>query len=774
MPELNDPQKQAVAHIDGPLLVFAGAGSGKTRVITYRIANLLANRVAPYRILAVTFTNKAAAEMRERLTRLTSPEVTRDLWIGTFHSVCARLLRRYHDAVGLKRDFVIYDGSDQKAVVTRALRELGYDERQFAPKAILAAISAEKSEGRGPHESKMLGRQTDVVLEVFTRYEQALGLANAVDFDDLILKMTRLVEDQESPAGRDLRGRFMHVLVDEFQDTNLIQYRLVRALSEHTRNLCVVGDDDQSIYRWRGADVRLIRSFKHDFGGAQVIKLEQNYRSTANIVKAALGVIEPSREREPKELWTDAPAGDPVRVRAVMDEREEADHVLRGIQAELARGTKADSMAVFYRVHAQSRTLEEALRRGNVPYQIIGGMKFFERAEVKDLLSYLRWSVNPQSDADLARVINTPARGMGDKTVEHLLNVASESSTCAFDAIPQAQRELGTAANKKLGAFKTLLENLQIEAARLAPSELCGHILEVTGYRELLRKEDTAESDARLGNLEELVGSIQDYEEAAGERGETPSLSGYLESVALVAAIDSQKNGPMVSLMTVHSAKGLEFDAVFLTGMEQEMFPYRGIASGEDEELEEERRLAYVAITRARRRLTITYAGSRTLFGQTRYLDRSQFLDDLPEDAIKREGSARAARTSSYGGGSYGGGSGVGSRYGAGYVGGYSPGGYRNKSGDSFEGQRYTGGNTAGGSRGGAPLAPGARVVERDEYSQDGGGEGQAVRPGSHVRHVRFGEGVVKSVEGGIKPSVVANFPGFGEKRILLEFLEPA
>lgn len=774
MPELNDPQKQAVAHIDGPLLVFAGAGSGKTRVITYRIANLLANRVAPYRILAVTFTNKAAAEMRERLTRLTSPEVTRDLWIGTFHSVCARLLRRYHDAVGLKRDFVIYDGSDQKAVVTRALRELGYDERQFAPKAILAAISSEKSEGRGPQESKMLGRQTDVVLEVFARYEQALGLANAVDFDDLILKMTRLVEDPDSPAGRDLRGRFMHVLVDEFQDTNLIQYRLVRALSEHTRNLCVVGDDDQSIYRWRGADVRLIRSFKHDFGGAQVIKLEQNYRSTANIVKAALGVIEPSREREPKELWTDAPAGDPVRVRAVMDEREEADHVLRGIQAELSRGTKADSMAVFYRVHAQSRTLEEALRRGNVPYQIIGGMKFFERAEVKDLLAYLRLSVNPQSDADLARVINTPARGIGDKTVEHLLNVASESSVCAFDAIPQAQRELGTAASKKLGAFKTLLENLQIEAARLAPSELCGHILEVTGYRELLRKEDSAESDARLGNLEELVGSIQDYEEEAGERGETPSLSGYLESVALVAAIDSQKNGPMVSLMTVHSAKGLEFDAVFLTGMEQEMFPYRGIASGEDEELEEERRLAYVAITRARRRLTITYAGSRTLFGQTRYLDRSQFLDDLPEDAIKLEGSARAARTSSYGGGSYGGGSGVGSRYGAGYVGGYSPGGYRNRSGDSFEGQRYTGSSTAGGSRGGAPLAPGSRVVERDEYSQDGGGDGQAVRPGSHVRHVRFGEGVVKSVEGGIKPSVVANFPGFGEKRILLEFLEPA
>jgi DNA helicase II / ATP-dependent DNA helicase PcrA len=762
MPELNEPQKQAVAHLDGPLLVFAGAGSGKTRTITYRIANLLANGVAPYRILAVTFTNKAAAEMRERLERLTSPEVTRDLWIGTFHSVCARLLRRYHDAVGLKRDFVIYDGSDQKAVVTRALRELGYDERQFAPKQILSAISGEKSEGRGPRESKQLGRQTDVVLEVFARYEQALKLANAVDFDDLILKMTNLVEDQESPAGRDLRARFLHVSVDEFQDTNLIQYRLVRALSEHTQNLCVVGDDDQSIYRWRGADVRLIRSFKKDFPRAIIIKLEQNYRSTGNIVKAALGVIAPSAEREPKELWTDAPDGDPVRVRAVMDEREEADHVLRGIQAELGRGTPANSIAIFYRVHAQSRTLEEALRRGNVPYQIIGGMKFFERAEVKDLLGYLRLSVNPSSDADLARVINTPARGIGDKTVERLLDVASESSVCAFDAIPQAMKEVGTGPAKKLAAFRELIQGFQVDARRLSPSELAGHILELTGYRELLRKEDSAESDARLGNLEELVGSIQEYEVEASGRGEEPSLSGYLERVSLVAATDSQKNGPMVSLMTVHSAKGLEFDAVFLTGMEQEMFPYRGIASGEDEELEEERRLAYVAVTRARRRLTITYAGSRTLFGQTRYLERSQFLGDLPKDAIKLEGSVRAARSA---------GGNAGSRYGAGYVGGYSGGGYRSRSGDDFVGQRYTG---SGSRPSGPPLAPGSRVVERDDYSQDSVGDGQAVRPGSHVRHVRFGEGVVQSVEGGMKPSVVANFPGFGEKRILLEFLEPA
>jgi DNA helicase-2/ATP-dependent DNA helicase PcrA len=383
-------------------------------------------------------------------------------------------------------------------------------------------------------------------------------------------------------------------------------------------------------------------------------------------------------------------------------------------------------------------------------------MKFFERAEVKDLLGYLRLAVNPQSDADLQRVINTPARGIGDKTVERLLDIASESSVCAFDAIPQAMRELGTAASKKLGAFKLLIEGLIRESTRLAPSELAGHVLEVTGYRELLRKEDTAESDARLGNLEELVGSIKEYEVDASGQGETPTLSGYLERVSLVAATDSQKNGPMVSLMTVHSAKGLEFDAVFLTGMEQEMFPYRGLASGEDEELEEERRLAYVAITRARRRLTITYAGSRTLFGQTRYLDRSQFLDDLPQAAIKLEGSVRPARS--------------GSGYG-GYTGGYA--GYNSGRARAagFQGQRYT---SSGMAKERPILAPGARVVEHDEYSQDAGEEGQTLRPGSHVRHVRFGEGVVQSVEGGMKPSVVARFPGFGEKRILVEFLEPA
>ncbi|HEY2736541.1 MAG TPA: UvrD-helicase domain-containing protein, partial [Polyangiales bacterium] len=499
MAELNEPQMQAVAHTEGPLLVFAGAGSGKTRTIIYRIANLLAQRVAPYRILAVTFTNKAAGEMKSRLSALAGPEVTRDLWIGTFHSVCAKLLRRYAEEVGLKRSFVIYDDSDQKAVLVRAIRELNLSDQEYPPKQMASLISREKREGRGPDEVKGDAGFNDALPEIYKRYQAALTLANAVDFDDLLLLMAKIAENPKSPGGEELRNRFLYVLVDEFQDTNLIQYRLIRALSAKRKNLCVVGDDDQSIYRWRGADVRLIRSFRRDFPDATVIKLEQNYRSTGNIVKAALGVIEPAYEREPKKLWTAQEPGETVRVRLVKDEREEASFVVRTIKSEIARGVPADQMAVFYRVHAQSRTLEEAFRAANMPYQIIGGMKFFERAEVKDLLAYLRLILNPMSDTDLVRVINVPARGIGTETVEHLLDVASENSISAYDAIDTVVREqeLGSAARKKLGAFKALIEGLREEAKEMSPHTLAGRVLEVTGYREVLEKDDTAESDAR-------------------------------------------------------------------------------------------------------------------------------------------------------------------------------------------------------------------------------------------------------------------------------------
>jgi DNA helicase-2/ATP-dependent DNA helicase PcrA len=751
MSELNEPQREAVAHVDGPLIVFAGAGSGKTRTITYRVANLIAGvGVPPYRILAVTFTNKAAGEMRERIEKLTGPEVARDLWVGTFHSVCARLLRRHHAAVGLGKNFVIYDDSDQKALLGRVLKDMDLSEHGYPPKMVLALISREKREGYTPDEARRAGRMESTLANVYERYQAALLRSNATDFDDLLFYATRVATSKE-PEGEELRGRFSHVLVDEFQDTNLIQYKLVHALSQNTGNLCVVGDDDQAIYRWRGADVRLIRNFRKDFPDSKVVKLEQNYRSTGNIVQAALGVIKPAREREPKVLWTGSASGDKIRVRAVADEREEATFVAGSIRAEIARGTRADQISVFYRVHAQSRALEEALRSLNIPYQIIGGMKFFERAEVKDLLAYLRLIHNPQSDADLLRVINVPTRGIGDKTVEKLLSTAAENTCSAFEAIRLLldSDELGTAAQKKLSAFSDLVARLTKEAESLGPAELAQRVIEASGYEEALRKEDNAEGDARLGNLEELVGALQDYETELEERGETPTISGYLERVSLIAVADTHKDAPLVSLMTVHSAKGLEFGAVFLTGMEETIFPYKGVDQNHgdsEEELDEERRLAYVAITRARNRLVITHTATRQLFGRTHYLEPSRFLSDIPDEVVAREGSR--PKNPAY--------------QNAGYRGAYS--GY---SGSSYGNSGSSYGNYA---RSSVPpsrpaVPPGTRVVERD-------GEETVVHRGARVRHKQFGRGIVEAVEPGSSPIIVARFEIVGQKRIKAEFLE--
>ncbi len=777
MTELNEPQLSAVLHESGPLLIFAGAGSGKTRTITFRIAHLLANhRVPPYRILAVTFTNKAAGEMRHRLEELAGPEIARDLWVGTFHGICAKLLRRYPEEAGLDRSFVIYDDADQKAVVARVTKDLRLDERRYPPKYVLSLIGACKREGHDPTEVDV-GDGFDLDLaELAREYQKALARANAVDFEDLLLRVMRLVESPDSRAGQELRRKFDHVLVDEFQDTNLVQYRIVRALSADTRNLCVVGDDDQSIYRWRGADVRIIRGFRRDFPDALVVKLEQNYRSSQNIVRAALGVIEPAADREPKKLWTAAEAGPPVVVRACGDERLEAAWIAAGVAQARAAGVNAGELAIFYRVHAQSRVLEEALRAEMLPYQIIGGMKFFERAEVKNLLSYLRFIENPQSDADLLRIVNVPTRGIGAKTVAAILDAASENTSNAYDALRAVASggQLGAAAQKKLQSFAQLMEELRAARLELTPREIAERVLQATGYRAALEAEDSAESDARLENLAELIGSIAEYEAEAPEAGEEPSLAGYLERVSLVAAVDSLKETPAVSLMTVHSAKGLEFDTVWLTGMEEETFPYRGLDGNDPEELDEERRLAYVAITRARRRLFISHAMSRTLFGKTKYLQRSRFLDDIPSEVVERQGEQRPA-------GSFG--------QGLGGLPGRSWGGA-----PSWGATTAGGGRRSWGSRGGAAeaqdsgaspggrvaqpelrLAPGQRVIDHDVFddvpADDEDGE-VVVRPGDRVRHSKFGRGVVERVEAGAAPSVVARFPGHGTKRILAQFLD--
>jgi DNA helicase-2/ATP-dependent DNA helicase PcrA len=753
MVELNAPQAEAAAHTDGPLLVFAGAGSGKTRVITFRIANLLSQHgVPPYRILAVTFTNKAAGELKARLEQLAGPEVTRDLWAGTFHSVCARLLRRYHDEAGLGPKFVIYDESDQKAVVSRLLKARGLDDRRMPPRWVLSKIHAQKREGRGPEDLDVQSGFDAELVDLFEGYQRALRSSNAVDFEDLIVLAMRVAEDQKSAAGRELRERFRYVLVDEFQDTNITQYRLVRALSAGTRNLCVVGDDDQSIYRWRGADVRIIRGFRHDFPDAEVVKLEQNYRSSANIVKAALAVIAPALDREPKQLWTAAALGDPVRIRTVPNERDEAAFVVRTVRGELARGVDARKIAVFYRVHAQSRVLEEALRSDNVPYQIIGGMRFFERAEVKDLVAYLRLLENPKSDADLLRVINVPARGIGDKTVDLVLDAAAERALSAYEALVALVREnaLTGAAKTKLRGFVELMEGLRATGAELSPSELAGHVLEATGYRSRLRDEDSAESDARLENLEELIGSIREYEEDADARSEPVSLTGWLERVSLASAVDATKDVPSISLMTVHAAKGLEFTTVFMTGLEEETFPYRGMNSESIDDLEEERRLAYVAITRARERLFVTHAESRTLFGRTNYKLASRFLRDLPDEAVAREGAARAPYLAP-------------SRSDYAFEAAPIPPRPRAPAWQAAVDQART--------RMGV-VQPGERIVDREAFDDLGDSESVNIRPGDRVRHKRFGRGVVERVENDGSVTVVARFPGHGSKRVRAEWLE--
>ncbi len=771
-PELNPPQAEAVAHVDGPLLVFAGAGSGKTRVITYRIANLVAGeRVAPWKILAVTFTNKAAGEMRHRLERpdMLGP-VARDLWVGTFHATCAKFLRLFPEAIERTKGFLIYDTTDQKAVMTRVLRDMDLDDRRYPPKQVLARVHKEKQEGRGPDEMSLDNYVDDVIQKAYRRYEEALKAANALDFEDLILGVVRILEapaDGSFPAEvirakESLEKKFDYLLVDEFQDTNQIQYRLLKRLSARTKNLCVVGDDDQSIYRWRGADVRNIRGFRKDFPDAKVVKLEQNYRSTQNIVSSALAVIAPSPTREPKELWTDNDRGSPIRVIACADERDEAACVVRAITDAREAGISPKQIAVFYRVHAQSRVLEESMRAVNMPYQIIGGAKFYERAEVKDAIAYLRVLVNPRSDVDMLRIINTPTRGIGNTTIERVATYASTQRFALIDALEKLEdfaEDLGTAPKKRLGQFRELLKGLIAEAQGRPPADVLRMVLAKSGYKKALEDEDTAEAEGRLENLAELEGSMHDYATEAEARGEVPTLEGFLERVTLQADADTMEDVEKVTLMTVHGAKGLEFELVLLTGMEEDMFPYRNQEPRNAEEMEEERRLAYVAITRARQHLVITHTRQRQIFGTTRLGTPSRFVGDLPREAIEHleTNAARAAgqagrwidRDSSFSSSHQ------------------APTSWRPRAAPApMSGARPV--------RAPAPAAParaaGERFVEYDDASDMP--EGVELRRGMSVMHEKFGRGEVMNVVSAGEPAVVAFFPGWGEKKVLARFLK--
>jgi DNA helicase-2/ATP-dependent DNA helicase PcrA len=751
--ELNEPQRRAAEHVDGPLLIFAGAGSGKTRVIVHRIANLVApnrSRVPPYRILAVTFTNRAAREMKTRLERIVGADIAKDLWVGTFHATCVRLLRRYHEAAGLGRNFLIYDDADQRAVMNRVLKELDLDDRRYPPRQVLARIHAQKQEGKSPADFEPQGYFDDAIGKCFTAYEASLRAANAVDFDDLLLGILRIVEDKESLPGREIRGRFSYVLVDEFQDVNQVQYRLVRAFAGEHQNLCVVGDDDQSIYRWRGADVRIVRGFRKDFPGAAIVKLEQNYRSSGHIVKGALGVIKPAEGREPKELWTVNRDGEPVSVIAADNEHDEAAFVAERIRDLVSRGVSPRDVAVFYRIHAQSRVFEEVMRAERIPYQIIGGVRFFERAEVKDLLSYLRILENPKSDVDLLRIINVPSRKIGDTTTDKLVRMADQSGTSLYEAIMPLVESgaLPSQAKKSLLSFYDLIQTLMRAREDLSPSELAEEVQKRSGYAKMLDDDDSVESDARKQNLRELIGSILDYEVEASAAGEVGTLHGYLERVTLTSDVDALEEAPRVAMMTVHAAKGLEFNSVFLTGMEEDLFPFRGMDPKRVEDIEEERRLAYVAVTRARERLFITHTGRRMIFGQTRYGLPSRFIDDLPKGSV-RHGMTQAREAHR-----------VDRPESAASMGALLS---RTRAAWSHPQERSKGARTP------EPLrTPGERYVERETDTR---GEGTG-RAGGKVQHKVYGIGVVQSIDEGDDPIVTVKFSGYGTKRIKATFLQ--
>ena len=651
--KLNPEQKQAVLHTDGPLLILAGAGSGKTRVITHRIARLIADgHAGPDRLLAVTFTNKAAEEMRERVARLVDTGGRRP-WISTFHALCARVLRREGVDRGdrgdrVTRDFVIYDSSDQVTVMRRVLRELDADDKVSAARQTLGAISRAKNEGRGLADLRQetWSAQGELTAKAYEKYREDLKKANALDFDDLLLETVKRFEKAE-PVRRRYGERFRFVMVDEYQDTNAPQYHLIRLLTDEHRNLCVVGDPDQSIYKWRGADRRNILDFERDYPDAAVVRLEQNYRSTQVILDAAGAVIRHNRDSQDKRLRTDRVGGDLVRCFRGGDELEEADFVTDRLRETLAaRETPA---GVLYRTNAQSRALEEALIREGIDYRIVGSVRFYERKEIKDALAYLRLMIDPDDDVSLRRVVNTPPRGIGDGTTTALEALAPEAAETgplfagdeAGPAPPDSlwrrvnravdEGLLPTRAVAALRRFRDLIRVLAEAAASEPVSDLLGKLLDRSGYLQALRDESTEEAEGRLDNLKELVSAARDYEIRETEA----SLTGFVDRLSLLSETDEAKGSEEagVWLMTLHAAKGLEFPVVFMVGLEEGLFPHMR-ARDDDEELEEERRLCYVGMTRAQTRLVLTSARRRRVFGEYQDSEPSRFLDEIPPELV--------------------------------------------------------------------------------------------------------------------------------------------
>ncbi|HVR70821.1 MAG TPA: UvrD-helicase domain-containing protein [Vicinamibacteria bacterium] len=622
---LNEQQREAVLASEGPVLILAGAGSGKTRVITHRIAHLVRERGVPSEaVLAVTFTNKAAGEMKARTESLLAGQPLRS-WISTFHSLCVRILRREAEAAGLARDFVIYDEDDQLAAVREAIRALDLSEKLHPPRRLLSRISAAKNAGRDPveeGESDAVG----VYARVAARYEQTLAAAHALDFDDLLLRTVALL-DADAAVRDAYRGRFRYVLVDEYQDTNRTQYELVRHLAGRDGNITVVGDEDQSIYSWRGADIRNILDFEADFPGARTLRLEDNYRSSQAILDAASALVAHNRQRKGKTLRATRAGGEPVRLHQAADEFEEAAWVVGQLAARRGPGRAA----VLYRMNAQSRLLEEALMRRGLPYTVIGGVGFYARREVKDLLAYLRLVTNPADGMALRRILNVPARGIGARTLEEIERVAAERRLSLWDALGavEEERKLPARATQPLARFRELILSLRAGRDATGVKDLLQRILEASGYAAALAQEDTHESQDRLENLAELLSAAAEHD----TREEAPTPAGFLDRVSLLSESDVVRDDAPVVLMTLHSAKGLEFDWIFLAGMEEGLIPHaRSLSS--DAGLEEERRLCYVGMTRARARLFLTFAQSRQVFGQRRLGEPSRFLGEIPRAAV--------------------------------------------------------------------------------------------------------------------------------------------
>ncbi len=642
MKDLNPAQQEAVCHTEGPLLILAGAGSGKTRVLTYRIAKLLLNGVNSRNILAVTFTNKAAQEMRERVSALIGPQAE-SIWLATFHATCVRILRQDGAAIGLDKNFVIYDSSDQLTVVKQVMRELNLSENNFNPRAVLATISNAKNELVGPkeYEKQAADFWAEVVRKVYPLYQQRLWQNSAVDFDDLIMLTIRLFREYPAVLSK-YQDRFKYIMIDEYQDTNHAQYVLVHLLASKERNLCVVGDDDQSIYSFRSADIRNILDFEKDYPEVKIVKLEQNYRSTKNILKAANEVIRNNYSRKSKTLWTENEEGMLVTVLKAADEREEAWLVSSALESLIGKeGRKFSDFALLYRTNAQSRVFEEVFIQKGIPYKVVGGQRFYDRKEIRDLLSYLKLVYNPNDRISLRRVINTPKRGIGETTVERLFTFLEESGLSILEGLNQVA-EASTLTNRAitlLTRFYQFLQEMVVLKETATISELTKRIMEDSGYLGSLQQEDTVEAESRLENLNEFLSITTGFE----KESEDKSLGAFLETVALVADVDNynqEQDG--VTLMTIHSAKGLEFPVVFLVGMEEGVFPHsRSLL--DQAELEEERRLCYVGMTRACQQLYLTYAVMRTLYGNTQYGVASRFLQEIPDELLAKPGESKQA-----------------------------------------------------------------------------------------------------------------------------------